>query len=181
MKIAFLIIPWIILITPFIVLAFFYNSIDEQIPLMRSLAGNETTFAPKSLFTVFRVPLIEIVCALAIEIMRGKISNSESNTAYFLMWSVLLYTAAFKSLFQVSEFISSTVFFSPSYANLFFYATLTTVICGICLAIIKARKAFSNFHRGDWKLSLKEKAFLSILLATYFILAIMPMFIFKSV
>ena len=111
MKIAFLIIPWIILITPFIVLAFFYNSIDEQIPLMRSLAGNETTFAPKSLFTVFRVPLIEIVCALAIEIMRGEISNSESNTAYLLMWSVLLYTAAFKSLFQVSEFISSTVFF----------------------------------------------------------------------
>jgi hypothetical protein len=145
---------------------------------MRSFAGNEATFAPKSLFTVFRVPLIEIVCGLAIETMRAKVSNSESNTGYFLMWSVLLYTAALKSLFQVFEFISSTVYFSPNYADFFFYATLATVICGICLAFVKGRKVFSNFHRNDWKLSLKKKVFLSILLAAYFILAIMPMFIY---
>ena len=76
MKIAFLITPWIILIFPFIILAVLYNSIDEQILLMRSFVGNQTIYAPKSIFTVFRVPLIEIVCAATIEIMRAKFSPS---------------------------------------------------------------------------------------------------------
>lgn len=180
MKIAFLITPWIILIFPFIILAVLYNSIDEQILLMRSFVGNQTIYAPKSVFTVFRVPLIEIVCAAMIEIMRANFSPSKSN-AGFTMWSILLYTAAFKSLFQVFEFISSTVYYSPDYADIFFYATLLTVIVGICLAIIKGRKIFSSSTRENWKLSLAEKAFLIVLLAAYFILAIVPTFIFKSV
>ena len=177
MKIAFLIIPWIILLVPFIILAFLYNSIDEQVLLMRSFTGNQTVYAQKSLFTVFRVPLIEIVCAAAIETMRAKFSRSKPN-AGFTLWSILLYTAAFKSLFQVFEFISLAVYYSPYYAELFFYATLLTVIAGICLAVIKGRKIFSSSSRSDWKLSLAEKTFLSVLLAAYFILAIVPAFIF---
>ncbi len=103
MKIAFRIIPWVILIIPFIILAFFYNSIAGEVEIMRSLNGSNPVFAPKSLFTVFRVPLIEIICAAAIEIIRPKFSDSESNFNFssFSMWSILLYTVAFKSLFQV--------------------------------------------------------------------------------
>lgn len=177
MKIAFLITPWIILLVPFIILAFLYNSIDEQVLLMRSFIGNQTVYAPKSLFTVFRVPLIEIVCAAAIETMRAKFSRSKPN-AGFTLWSILLYTAAFKSLFQVFEFISLAVYYSPDYAELFFYLTLLTVIVGICLAVIKGRKIFSSSSRNDWKLSVAEKVFLSFLLTAYFILAIVPTFIF---
>jgi hypothetical protein len=179
MKIAFLITPWIILLVPFIILVFLYDSIEEQVLLMRSFAGNQTVYAPKSIFTVFRVPLIEVVCALAIETVRAKFSHSKPN-AGFTMWSILLYTAAFKSLFQVFEFISLSVYHSPDYAGLFFYATLLTVVAGICLAIIKGRKIFSSSSRSDWKTSFKEKIFLTVLLAAYFILAMVPTFIFKS-
>jgi hypothetical protein len=181
MRKAFRVIPWIILIVPFIVPAFYYDVINDQILVMRSFIGNQAIVAPKSLFTVFRVPLIEIVCGAAVEIMKSRYSRSEANADSFSMWDILLYTVAFKSLFQVFEFISSTVYYSPDYADVFFYATLFTVIGGICLAIIKGRNILLNFKRGEWKFSLREKVTFGILLAAYFVLAIAPMFIFKTV
>jgi uncharacterized membrane protein len=84
--------PWIILCIPFILLAYFYDSIANGVMIARSFDGSNPILAPKSLFTVFRVPLIEIVCAAAIEMMLLRFSKSESN--YYLMWIILLYTVA---------------------------------------------------------------------------------------
>jgi hypothetical protein len=170
------------LIIPFIVLAFFYNSIAGKVEVMRSLDGSNPVFAPKSLFTVFRVPLIEMICAAAIETNRPKFSNSESNFHFgsFSIWNILLYTVAFKSLFQVFEFLSSSVFSSPAYAGFFFYATLAAVLTGICAVIINGRRIFLDFRRVEWKLSRSKKWVLVILLIAYFALAFLPMFVFKS-
>jgi hypothetical protein len=176
MKFAFRVIPWIILLIPFIVSAFFYNSIAPEIPVMRSFFGNETISAPKSFFTVFRVPLIEVICAAAIQTIRPKLSQQE----YFSIWNVLLYAVAFKSLFQVFEFISTSVFSSTSHAVFFYYLTLATVIIGICLAVVRGRKLFSRAQRAGWQLSILEKAFLGILLIAYFIFAFVPTFIYKT-
>lgn len=176
----FRVVPWIILLISFILLLFFYNSISEEVLIYRSFDGSRNQFAPKSLFTVFRVPLIEIVCALMIEIMRRKAFDSEtkSQSNYYLMWSVLLYTVALKSLLQSFEFISTSVFQSSNFANFFFYATFAVVIGGIILAFIEGRKLFIKFNRQDWKLNIWEKIGLASLFLTYVYLAFAPMFIY---
>ena len=171
MKPIFLIIPWLILLIPFVVLAYFYNSLPSEILITRSFFGNEAVFAPKTLFTVFRVPLIEIVCAAAIEVMRRNSANE--NADYSWMWSILLYTVALKSLFQAFEIVSSA-----DSAKLFYYLTFAVVIIGIISALFKGRSNFSNLFRDNLKFSYSEKAILFAILLAYLGLAIVPIFIF---
>jgi len=168
MKIVLQIMPWFVLLLSFIVLAFFYNSIPNKVLIARSFFGDEATLAPKTLFTVFRVPLIEIICAAAIEVMRQKFANV--NADYYSMWNILLYTVSIKSLLQACEIVSSN--------SLFYYLTLGVVIIGIILAIFKGRKFFSNFFRGDFKFSGAERAIFVIILIAYLGLAIVPIFVF---
>jgi len=180
MKPAVKILPWLVLAIPFFALAYFYDSIAGEILIYRSFGGNDSVFAPKSLFTVFRVPLIEVVCALLVEVMRRKFLRSESGLPVASMWNVLLYTVAFKSLFQTFEFIASSVYNAQTYADVFFYATTAAIAGGIFLVVIKCRDIFRNFRREDWNASASEKIILGVLLISYLFLAFAPMFIYKS-
>lgn len=173
--------PWILLVIPFPALAYFYDSIAGEILIYRSFGGGEAVFAPKSLFAVFRVPLIEVVCGAIVEAMRRKFLRSERGAAVASMWNALLYTVAFKSLFQTFEFIAAFVYKSESYADVFFYATIFAIAAGIFLAIVRRRDLFRNFRREDWKTSSGEKTFLAVLIAAYLFLAFAPVFIYKSV
>ncbi len=166
---------------PFTALAYFYDSIAGEILIYRSFGGGDAVFAPKSLFAVFRVPLIEVVCGAIVEAMRRKFSRSEGSRAVASMWNVLLYTVAFKSLFQTFEFIAAFVYKSESYANVFFYATIFAVAAGISLAIIRRRDLFRNFRREDWTVSTGEKIALAVLIVSYLFLAFAPVFIYKAV
>lgn len=177
MKNAYRILPWVILCIPFILLAYFYTSIAEEVLVARNFDGSNNILAPKSLFTVFRVPLIEIVCAAAIEVMLLRFSKSESD--YYSIWIILLYTVALKSLLQEFEFISTSVYSAPDYANIFFYATIVIIVCGIILTIIKGRNVFTDFRSGDFKLNRLEKIVLTSLFIIYLGLAFVPMFIFR--
>lgn len=181
MKFAFRIIPWVILLAPFLILASFYNSINDEVLTYRSFGQNQIQNAPKSLFTVFRVPLIEVVCAAAIETMRRKTYefNGEAFSSYYSMWSVLLFTVALKSLFQTFEFISTSAFSKPQLANIFFYTTFAVVIGGIILAAIKGRRIFANFRYESWKLKDYEKLGLVILFLIYLTLAFSPILIYR--
>jgi len=168
--------PWLILLLTFVILAISYNSIPSEILIFRSFDGSNPTFAPKSLFTVFRVPLIEVVCALAIEIMRRKsvTSNSQKPADYYSMWSVLLYTVAFKSLFQTFEDVAPQEF-----KYLFFYLTIGIVIIGIILTLLKGKKVFSTSSREVWTISRTEKLALAILFVVYLGLAFAPAIFFN--
>ena len=171
MKTVFSTIPWLILLLPFVILAVFYNSIPNEVLIARSFFGDEATFAPKSLFTVFRVPLIEVVCAAAIGVIRRKFASE--NADYYAMWNILLWTVALKSLLQAFEIVSSSKFF-----NDFFYATLGVVLVGIILALSKGRRFFADFFRGNQKFGSAETAILLIALIAYLGLAIVPLFVF---
>ena len=175
LKTLYRILPWTILSLSFVIPAFYYHAIPDEVLIAKNLGGSNPTFAPKSLFTVFRVPLVEIVCASIIELMRRRFANSNSETHqnYYSMWSILLYTVAFKSLFQIFEIVSSKQF-----TNIFFYLTFGVVIAGIILALLKGRKVFSAFNREDWSFRLVEKLALAILFALYLGLAFVPMFMF---
>ena len=166
------ILPWLILLFSFAVPALFYNSIPSEVLIVRSFFSDEATFAPKNLFTVFRVPLIELVCAAAFEIMRRKTENVDAD--YHSMWFILLYTVAAKSLLQAFEIIAPR-----SYADTFFYLTLAVVLVGISAAIFKGRRFFREFFGGKLKFTLTEKAIFAIILVAYLGLAIVPILVFK--
>lgn len=165
-KALYQIIPWIFILLPFLVLGVFYRSLSAEIMMFRGFDAASAEYAPKSLFTVFRVPLIEVFCALAIEIMRRRAAGVEAQRSYYLMWTVLLYTVAFKTLLQAFEMLSS-----KDRSDIFFYTTLGVVIVGIISAAVTGRKAFSGFKRGEWKLALWEILVLAALLGGYLILA----------
>jgi hypothetical protein len=164
-------IPWLILLLPFVIPAVFYNSLPNEILIARSFFSDEVTVAPKTLFTVFRVPLIEIVCAAAIELMRRKFAD---NADYYSMWSILLYTVSLKSLLQAFEIVSP-----GELAKDFFYVTFGVVIIGVIPALIKGRRFFTDLFRGNGKFSVVETAFLVIILFAYLGLAIVPIYVFQ--
>jgi hypothetical protein len=164
-------IPWLILLLPFVIPALFYNSISNEVLIVRSFFSDEATFAPKTLFTVFRVPLIEITCAAAIDLMRRKYAD---NADYYAMWNILLYTVALKSLLQAFEIVSPR-----ELANDFFYLTLGVVLTGIIPALFKGRRFFTELFRGKEKFSVAETAILIFILISYLGLAIVPIYVFQ--
>ena len=172
MKVLFRIIPWLILLVSFAILAFFYNSLPNEILIARSFFGNEAILAPKSLFTVFRVPLIEAVCAATVEIMRQKFAAV--NAKFSLMWKILLYTVALKSLLQSLETVSA-----ENFANLFFYLTVAVVSLGLIAALFVGRGIFSRSLRAARNFNLAETAILIFLLISYLGLAIVPVLVYK--
>jgi uncharacterized membrane protein len=162
-------IPWAIILLPFLILGISYNSLPTEIMVFRHLDGT-ADYAPKSLFTVFRVPLIEVICGLAVEIMRRRPAKVPEHKSSYLMWTVLLYTVAVKTLLQALEMISS-----GRNARIFFYATAAAIVIGIICTIFTGRKAFTGLKHGAWKLELWEKLSLAALLAGYLVLAFAPL------
>lgn len=172
MKVLFRITSWLILLVSFAILAFSYNSLPNEILIARSFFGNEAIVAQKSLFTVFRVPLIEAVCAAAVEIMRRKFAAV--NAKLSLMWKILLYTVSLKSLFQSLETVSA-----ENFANLFFYLTVAVVSLGLIAALFVGRGIFLKSLRAARKFNLAETAILISLLIIYLGLAIVPILVYK--
>lgn len=169
-----IVIPWAVIFLPFFILAGSYSGLPGQILIAKDLDGSDAVFGPKSLFTVFRVPIIELVCALAIEIMRRRSSTDPAHSSYYLMWTILLYTVALKSLFQSLEIVSK-----GAWANRFLYLTIGVVVCGVLAAMAPGIKAFSGSRRGVWKLGYVELVSLGALLVAYIAFALVPIYIFS--
>jgi len=164
--------PWLLLIASFGVLAGFYDSIPTEMIIARAVFSGPDTVAPKSIFTVFRVPLIDAICAAAAALLYRKFLLAAPNLANF--WLILLYTAVFKSLLQALEIVSR-----PDVASALFYLTLFTVVAGIAAAFYISRKDLSGFLTGLGKFSAVESVILTILLFAYLGIAIVPLFLFQ--
>jgi hypothetical protein len=164
--------PWLIILISFALPAFFYHDLPDKVLIARGLFGGENITAQKSLFAVFRVPLIETLCAAAAEIMRRNFALV--NEKFSRVWSILLYTAAFKSLFQSLETVSAA-----NSASVFFYLTIAVVASGIVAALAVGRNLFSKSSRAVWKLDFSGKTILLFLLLGYLGLAIAPILYYK--
>lgn len=164
--------PWIILIASFAILAVFYNSLPPEIILVRGFFGSPDTLASRSIFTVFRVPLIDTICAAAAAILYRKFLRTLPDLARF--WLILLYTAAVKSLLQVMEILSA-----PDIAKIFFYLTLAVVVGGIVVAFLFSHRHLNGFIRGLGRFNAFESIFLAVLLIGYLVVAIIPGFVYK--
>lgn len=162
-------IPWVIIFLPFLILGLGYSSLPADILVYRHPDGT-SDYAPKSLFTVFRVPMIEVICGLVIELMRRRAAGITDNKGYYFMWTILLWTVAAKAFLQALDVIS------PEHrADQFFYVTGGVVFAGIVFAAIAGRKVFSGFKKHEWKMALWEKGALLALLAGYLFFAFAPM------
>ena len=176
MNAAFHIVPWLIILAPFLILICAYGMVPDDVLISKSFFGDETVVAPKSLFTVFRVPLIEVVCAAVIEVMRRLPAKEKSTFPddYFLFWTILLYTVGLKSVFQALELVMPT-----SFAITFWYLTLSVVIVGVLTAIIVGRKLIFKLRRHQGTLGWRPTLALLALLLAYLGLAIVPVYYFS--
>ena len=135
--------------------------------ISRSFGGSAAVVAPKSLFTVFRVPLFEVICALAIETMRRREKDLIRNE--YLLWTALIYTVAFKSLFQLLETISEGYA-----ATIFFFSTIVVVAAGIKSATVPAVRLLRNNDRFSGKFGGWQILVLGVPFAAYLAIGIAP-------
>lgn len=164
--------PWLILLASFIVLAVFYDSLPPEVIIIRGIFGDADTVAPKSLFTVFRVPLIDAICAAAAALLLRRFLLVAPPLAAF--WLILLYTATCKALLQACEIVSP-----PGAANVFFYLTIAFVAAGIIAAFAVAAPRLSGFGKGLGRFSVAETVILAMLLVAYLGVAIAPSFVYR--
>lgn len=166
--------PWLVFAAALILVAVFYTSLPSDIVIARGLFGGSDIVAPKTLFTAFRVVLIDLLCAFAIEVMRRRPVSPKIQPDYQTFWQVLLFAVAFKCLFQTLELVSPA-----DQASIYFYVTVAVVILGIALAAFIGRKIFSAFDREDWKLNGSGQLLLAGLLIGYLAIAIGPVIFFR--
>lgn len=165
-------VPWLILLCSFTILAVFYGSLPSEVVLARAFFDGADTLAPKSLFTVFRVPLIDALCAAATALMYSRFLLVAPNLANF--WLVLLYTAVLKSLLQAVEIAAP-----PIFVGVLFYLTFIVVGGGVTAAFYISRQHLSGFFIGLGRFSAAETIILTALLFAYLGIAIVPLFLFQ--
>ncbi len=166
--------PWAVFSASILIPAYFYSSLPDSILIARSFFGSDAIFAGKSLFTVFRVPLIDLVCAFAVVLLSRAGVSPVNSAAFQAVCSTLLFTAAFKSLFQSLEIISG-----PEWAAGFFYLTAAIVAAGLLAAIILGRSLIRSFNFREIRLQFPERTGLVILLLAYLGLAVVPVIYFS--
>jgi hypothetical protein len=169
-------IAWTVLASSFAILAVFYQYLPSEIVIYRSLFDGSTLSAPRTPFTVFRVPSIELICGVAIEVMRTVGRSAQPANAYDRLWSTLLVTVAFKSLFQSLETVTVGVLTTG-----FFYATVLVVAAGVVCAVAPGYRAITEWihHREKLKGSYLLFTFLLSLLLLYLVLALVPLYLYK--
>ena len=66
-------------VLPFFVLAYFYSQLPDRVPLFLNLTGEVETWAPKTLISVFRVPLMGVAMQIVFLLMKhGTLQSATS-------------------------------------------------------------------------------------------------------
>ncbi|MCZ2129091.1 MAG: DUF1648 domain-containing protein, partial [Bacteroidia bacterium] len=92
----------IMTIIPFVLLPIFYESIPQQIPAFVDIKGNPTLMMNKSIFSVFRLPLMGIMTQIACFTMYlVKIEYEKEKNK--LLWLSISFLAALKMSFTSLE------------------------------------------------------------------------------
>lgn len=160
---------WLIILTSFLVPALLYATIPDNVLMTRGIFGGSDLYAERSLFTVFRVPLIDTVSALVFLIISRASVKEELKAPFARFCTALIFTAAFKSLFQSLETVSG-----PAAATVFFYLTAAVVLAGLASAVVLGRVFLSSIRGSEFRLGKRESSGLFVLLLAYLGLAILP-------
>ena len=157
----------VMLSAPFLLLTGVYDALPAVLPIVRSPLAGVILIAPKSVFTVFRVPLMNLTHALMAVVMLSRAGDFRDilrRQSYFACFSTLLFAIALKSDFEAVEF-SGPVFQLGVLARLAAVGTVLAVVGGLILACVRSRRAPMPWR--ELRLSVRDKAALVGLLVTY--------------
>ena len=130
---------------PFVMLSMSYRALPPELPVLRVWIGHSALVASKSIFMVFRVPLMNLIHGLLAALMLSRqlaFRNKERRISYSNMFLALLFTVALKSDFEAAQFsVLSAPAFLELYGRWLGFGTLTSVVAGIGLALVRGRKA----------------------------------------
>ena len=168
MKISTAIVCGLMFTASFCIIGSNYDLLPAQLPVLRKPFAGIVMVAPKSAFTAFRVPLMNLAHGLMAAVMLSRAADfkdEEPRASYVAFFSTLLVAIAMKSDFEALEFSAMV---SPRIGRLRDWLTAGTVLSvvgGVVLAFLRARKA-----RIPWaalQLSTRGKAILISLFAAY--------------
>jgi hypothetical protein len=148
----------------FVLLAGAYDAMPAELPLFRNPIDGAVTIAPKSVFTVFRVPLMNLTHGLMAAVMLSRTTDFEDETrrsSYFAVFSTLLFAIALKSDFEALE-ISGLAGPFRRWATI---GTAVSVVGGLLLAFVRGRHVPVPWT--ELRLSMRDKILLAGLFASY--------------
>lgn len=152
---------------PFLLLAACYAALPVEVPVLRNPVAGAVFLAPKSLFTVFRVPLMNLTHGLMAAVMlsrSGDFEDAKRRASYSGIFLALLLAVALKSDFEALEMGGLAWSFGPVVPWLT-RGTVVSVVGGLCLAFVHARGV--PIPWPELRLSRLQKTILACLFAAY--------------
>jgi hypothetical protein len=152
---------------PFLLLGTCYAALPVEVPVLLNPSAGAIIREPKSVFTVFRVPLMNLTHGLMAIVMlsrTGDFADVKRRASYSGIFMTLLFTTALKSDLEalgMSCLACSFRPFNPWFAG----GTLLVVVGGLGLAFVHARDIPIPWR--ELRLSNPEKIMLAALFATY--------------
>jgi hypothetical protein len=153
---------------PFVLLALSYSAAPTELPVLRAGIGHPALWATKSLFMVFRVPVMNLIHGLMAALMLSRSSDFasiERRNSYWNIFLTLLFTIALKSDFEGVEFLAAVTPALHRYENWIGFGTLTCVVGGLALAALRGRKV--QLPWPELQLTTRDKILLSVLFGIY--------------
>jgi hypothetical protein len=127
---------------PFLLLAVCYPALPVRVTVLRNPLAGAAFLAPKSIFIVFRVPLMNLTHGLMAAVMlsrTGDFQDSRRRAAYSRSFLALLFAVALKSLFEALEICGPAWSFG-SVTQWLRFGTITSVAGGLGLALFCVRR-----------------------------------------
>jgi hypothetical protein len=152
----------------FPVMATGYEAAPVQLPVLRVGIGHTALRATKSLFMVFRVPLMNLLHGLMAAIMlshRSNFGDEVRRNSYSRLFLTLLLTVGLKSNLEAMEFVSAILPALHPYESWLGYGTLTCVLAGLAWAMVGGRRI--RLPWPELRLTIRDKVALVGLFGGY--------------
>jgi hypothetical protein len=149
---------------PFLLLAYAFDALPSEIPIIRNPFAGATLVAPKSAFTVFRVPLINLTHGLMAGVLLSRsegFKDEKRRAAYSAFFSTLLFAVALKSNLEALD-ISRL---AASFGGWITVGTVASVIGGLALAFFRGRNAALPWP--EVRFGTRDKIALAVLVGVY--------------
>ncbi len=153
---------------PFVLVGVSYGALPSKLPVIRLFLGHVVLWAPKSLFMVFRVPLMNLIHGLMALVMLSRekdFGSRERRTSYSYIFSTLLFTIGLKSNLEALAFVAVADPALLPDARWIGPGTLMTVVIGLALAATRGRRV--PLPWPELRLTKRDKVVLSGLFAGY--------------
>jgi hypothetical protein len=154
---------------PFALLAASYDALPSDLPIIRIPLAHVIEVASKSLFTVYRVPFMNLTHGLMTAVMLSHgddFQDARQRTAYTNALTTLLFAIAFKANFEAVQFsLLAKPTLSASYTSWAGSGTILSVVLGLGLAF--AHIARAPIHWRDLRLPTRDRITLAALFAMY--------------